>query len=371
MRRILLSIFTWIALGGLMLTTACSGANTVKEKPTPTPLPTAAAANKPTYKVTRGDVTAQVKFSARVIPAVEEELYFRADGRVRKVYIRSGDQVKKGQVLADLISLDQMESQAKQQQFNQRKAEINLEMAWLNQQLAATQDSTWNAGYDIRAKEKQLQVELAQIELDETKLQTKNLDTAISDAQITSPMDGKVLEISVLEGAEVRAFAPLVTVGDDSKLEVGATLTSTQMQELAEGMVSSIELPNRPGQKLQGKIRSLPYPYGTGGGTKTSTTVNSTTGQSTDNTTRVALDNPDSIKGFRLGDLVDVTVVLESRKAVLWVAPQAIRTYEGRNFVVVKTDALPKRVDVRIGIKNEEQVEILEGVEEGQVIIAP
>src|SRR5512144_1272064 len=95
MRRILLSIFTLIALGGLILTSACSGANAVKEKPTPTPLPTLAAANKPTYKVTRGDVTSQVKFSARVIPAIEEELYFRADGRVRKVYVRSGDQVKK------------------------------------------------------------------------------------------------------------------------------------------------------------------------------------------------------------------------------------------------------------------------------------
>ncbi len=56
---------------------------------------------------------------------------------------------------------------------------------------------------------------------------------------------------------------------------------------------------------------------------------------------------------------------------MLWVAPQAIRTYEGRNFVVVKTDSLPKRVDVRLGIKNEEQVEILEGLEEGQVVIAP
>jgi RND family efflux transporter MFP subunit len=370
MRRILLSIITWIALGGLMLTSACSGANTAKEKPTPTPLPTAAAANKPTYKVTRGDVTAQVKFSARVIPAIEEELYFRADGRVRKVYVRSGDTVKKGQVLADLISLDQMEMQAKQQGYNQRKAEIALEMAWLNQQLAATQDSTWNAGYEIRQKLNQFEVELAQIDLDETKLHTKDLDKAIADSQIVSPMDGKVLSISVLEGSEVRAYNPMITVGDDSKLEVGGTLTSTQMQDLAEGMLANVELPNRPGEKLTGKIRSLPYPYGTGGGTKGSSSTSST-GAAADNTTRIALDNADSIKGFRLGDLVQVTAILESKKNVLWLPPQAIRTFEGRNFVVVKTDNLPKRMDVRLGIKNEEQVEILEGLEEGQIVIAP
>ena len=88
-------------------------------------------------------------------------------------------------------------------------------------------------------------------------------------------------------------------------------------------------------------------------------------------TTRIALDDPEIIKGFRLGDLVQVTVILENKQNVLWLPPQAIRSFEGRNFVVIKTDGLPKRVDVRIGIKNQEQVEILDGVEEGQVAIAP
>jgi membrane fusion protein, macrolide-specific efflux system len=370
MRRTLLSFFTWIALASLVLTSACSGQGTAKEQPTPTPLPTPAAASKPTYKVTRGDVTAQVQFSARIIPAIQEELFFRTDGRVRKVYVRTGDPVKKGQVLADLISLDQMELQSQQQKFDQRKAEINLEMAWLRQQLAATQDSTWNAGYEIRQKMNQFDVELAQIALDESKLQTKNLDTNISDSQITATLDGKVLSIDVLEGSEIRAFNALITVGDDSQLEVGATLTSTQMQELSEGMVAAVELPNRPGDKLAGKLRALPYPYGTGGGTQTSKST-TTGGAGADNTTRIALDNADSIKGFRLGDLVQVTVIKESKTNVLWLPPQGIRTFEGRNFVVIKTDGLPKRVDVRLGIKNEEQVEITDGVEEGQIVIAP
>lgn len=369
MRRNHLSIFTWVALIILILATACSGGGAAKTQPTPTPLPTPAAASKPTYPVQRGDITAQVQFSARIIPAVEEELFFRADGRVRNVYVRGGEAVKKGQVLADLVSLDKMEAEALQQEYTLRRAEINLEMAWLRQQLAATQDATWNPGYEIRQKMNQYEVELAQIALDETKLQVKSLNTNITDAQIISPLDGKVLAVDVLEGAEARAFNPLITVGDDSKLEVGATLTTTQMQELAEEMQVIVELPNRPGEKLNGKVRSLPYPYGTGGGTQTSSTT--TAGATVDNTTRIALDNPDSIKGFRLGDLVQVTVILESKKNVLWLPPAAIRSFEGRNFVVIKTDGLPKRVDVRIGIKNEEQVEILAGVEEGQVAIAP
>jgi membrane fusion protein, macrolide-specific efflux system len=371
MRRKLLGFFTWLALTSLLLATACSGGRaTSNEQPTPTPLPTPVAASKPTYKVQRGDILAQVQFSARIIPSVQEELFFRDNGRVRKVYVRNGDSVTAGQVLADLLQLDNMEAQKRQQDMNLRRAEINLEMAWLRAQMAATQTPSYDTAYEIRMKMNEYEVELAQIAYEETKLNYENLDGAIADAQIISPIDGKVLSISLLEGQEVRAFSPMLTVGDDSQLEVGATLTSTQMQELGEGMVATIELNSRPGEKLGGTVRSLPYPYGTGGG-KATTSTTSTTGAAADNTSRIALDNADELKGFRLGDLVQVTVIKESKQGVLWLPPNAIRSFEGRNFVVVQTEGLPRRVDIRLGIRNEQMVEILDGLEEGQVVIAP
>lgn len=371
MRRKLLSFFTLLALASLALATACSGGVSAKEQPTPTPIPTAVTSSKPTYTVTRGDITAQVQFSARVIPSVQEELFFRTDGRVRKVYVRGGASVTEGQVLADLVSLDNMESQAKQQELNLRRAQIDYEMAWLRQQLASTRTPDWAEGYDIEMKMQQYEVELAQINLEETKLQNQNLDTAINDARITSPINGKVLSLNVIEGSEVRAFQGLITVGDDSTLEVGATLTSTQMQDLAEGMAATIELPARPGEKLTGMVRALPYPYGTGGGKNTGSSSVTSGTSAIDTATRVSLDDPSTLKGFRLGELVTVTVVRESKQNVLWLPPAAIRTFEGRNFVVVKTDGLPKRMDVKLGIKNEERVEVLSGLEEGQVVIAP
>jgi macrolide-specific efflux system membrane fusion protein len=370
MRRNTLSFFTLLALASLLLTSACAGGAAAKQQNTPTPLPTPVTSSKPTFTVQKGDITAQIQFSARIIPSIQEELFFRADGRVRKVYVRGGDAVEEGQVLADLVSLDQMESQARQQDLDLRRAQINYEMAWLRQQLATTRTPDWSSGYDIEMKMQQYEVELAQINLEETKLQAQNLDTAISDARITSPINGKVLSVSVIEGSEARAFQSLVTVGDDTSVEVGATLTSTQMQELSEGMIALIELPSRPGERLNAKVRSLPYPYGTGGG-KNTTGESGGAGSSTDNATRVALDDPSAIKNFRLGDLVTVTVIRESKEGVLWLPPAAIRTFEGRNFVVVQTEGLPRRQDVKLGIKNEERVEILSGLEEGQVVVAP
>ena len=64
-------------------------------------------------------------------------------------------------------------------------------------------------------------------------------------------------------------------------------------------------------------------------------------------------------------------VVLEKRASALWLPPQAIRKYEGRQFVVVQDSDGQRRVDVKIGITSAGRVEILEGLEVGQIVIAP
>jgi multidrug efflux pump subunit AcrA (membrane-fusion protein) len=62
-------------------------------------------------------------------------------------------------------------------------------------------------------------------------------------------------------------------------------------------------------------------------------------------------------------------VVLERKDDVLWLPPQAIRTFEGRRFVVVQEGDAQIRVDVKVGIESEDRVEIEEGLSEGQVVI--
>ncbi len=56
---------------------------------------------------------------------------------------------------------------------------------------------------------------------------------------------------------------------------------------------------------------------------------------------------------------------------VLWLPPQAIRVFEGREFVVVRDGDMQRRVDLKTGLKTVECVEIIEGLSEGQVVIAP
>jgi multidrug efflux pump subunit AcrA (membrane-fusion protein) len=66
-----------------------------------------------------------------------------------------------------------------------------------------------------------------------------------------------------------------------------------------------------------------------------------------------------------------MTVELERQEGTLWLPPQAVRTFEGRSFVVVQEGGAQRRIDVRIGIRSDDRVEILEPLEEGQTVIAP
>ena len=74
---------------------------------------------------------------------------------------------------------------------------------------------------------------------------------------------------------------------------------------------------------------------------------------------------------LKLGDLVRVTIVLEETDDALWLPPDAIRTFQSSEFVIVQDDGQQRRVDVELGIQTQDQVEILRGLQEGQLVIVP
>jgi len=185
-----------------------------------------------------------------------------------------------------------------------------------------------------------------------------DVESAIADAQIVAPYAGTVTTLRVTDGRSVEAFNIYAIVSDMTALELSASLANEEMQYLEEGMTVTAQLSSRPGDIYTGTIRYLPY------------------GQSVDETeedktTRVALEVDTEELGLEEGDLMRVTVVLEHKDDVLWLPPQAIRTFEGRKFVVVQEEGFQQRVDVTIGIEGDDRIEIEAGLEEGQIVVSP
>jgi len=142
---------------------------------------------------------------------------------------------------------------------------------------------------------------------------------------------------------------------------VSADLSNDQLKEMTEGQKAAVILATNPERNWTGTVRLLPYPYGTGGSLEGSA--------STNNATRISLEG--DVSELRLGDLVRVTIVLEEKDDALWLPPTAIRTFQGRTFVIVQDGARQRSVDVELGIESRDRVEILKGLAEGQVVVAP
>jgi len=489
-RPLIVSLFAilMVVMAGCTSTTS-SG----KGQPTPTPIPPPPVPEKPTYTVRRGTVVDQLSFTGRISPVVEEELFFKTDGRVKKVYVERNDTVQAGTLLAELENDDllrqlsqaqieletaqlNLEKAQKNQQFTIEKAKLDLELAKaqltkLRESLAAAdldiqiaqanlesakkgpsaediaiarsrvevaKNSLWGAQIsrdavcgrgpgeacdsaqaNVQRAEESLRIEelslqkllkppseeellrlqaaldraiqnkkgilldisiqeqrvaLAEMEVqrltneidpqlvkavDRAQLAVDRLKAQVDDTQIVSPITGTVTSVSAYEGRTVQAYKPVIVVADQSKLEVTAEPMSTDLQRLAEGMECVIALSAYPGKELPGKIIQLPYPYGKGGGA---------TVEEADKLTHISFDPQDL--AVQPGDLVKVIVTLQRKDDVLWLPPAAIRTFAGRKFVVIQeADGHQRRVDITVGIESSDRVEIVEGLQEGQVVI--
>ena len=225
-------------------------------------------------------------------------------------------------------------------------------------------------------------VELAQMDLDLAQLRMKELETGLditrtvlslerlrdqlNDARIIAPFDGVILQLNVLEGRQVQGYVPQMLLADPTALEISADLPDSEMSELSEGMPVTAEFVNQPGEMWSGVIRRLPYPYGSGGRTEDGLLTDE------DASARITLEDVDlSAGGFAISDRLRLTTELERSENTLWLPPQAVRTFEGRSFVVIQESGAQRRIDVRVGIRSTDRLEILDGVQEGQLVIAP
>ena len=250
-----------------------------------------------------------------------------------------------------------------------RNAEWNVEVAEAQYQDALRSQERTNydvelAEMDLGLAERRLSEIEAGLEITRTLLSLKRLEDQLADARVVAPFDGEILSVNLIEGRQVQAYNQVMILADLSQLEVSADLLDSEMSELAEGVEITAEFANQPGEELAGFIRRLPYPYGGGGLSDAETEA--------DSSVRITIPELESSGiDYDVGDRLRISVEIDRSEDTLYLPPQAVRTFEGRSFVVVQEEGGQRRVDVRIGLHADDRLEILDGVSEGQTVIAP
>ena len=205
--------------------------------------------SRPTYVVKRGTIIDAIKVLGKVISAQESDLYFRTNGRLKKLYVDVGQQVKAGDLLAELETGD-LANRIRQAQTSLASAQLkvqqvqakvviddsdvdqaNLEQARANLEQAQRQVERLQAGpqdQDVKAAESA--VADAQAALDKAKadlaarqadLQAKQAELALK--QQTPTQDDLAAAQAAVEAARIKL----------QQVSAGPTKEDVQAAELA------------------------------------------------------------------------------------------------------------------------------------------
>lgn len=372
----------------LLVVSAC-GLNTTPATPTPVPEPPAPAA--PTYTAQRGLVVREIEFNAQSQPVESQPLSFVTEGKVQKVFKKAGDPVKQDEVLAELDVSD-IRNQLRQAQIEFRTAQtilsntlqsftrtvqlaqLDVDQAQLKLDAATARSKqpgialVERQAREAEARFLEKDLERARLKLEDVGASldptlVKNVETsrisveALQDklgrATLVAPFDGVITELAVVVGMQSTPLEKVAVVSKPGRIELVADLSSELTKELSAGQPVTIRLANNPDTVISGVISRVPAE----GGARA------------DRLVRIQVDENAQLDS---GVKAIVTAMSGRRDGVLWVPASTVRTYRGRQFVVLQNaNGTQKRVDVKLGLQATDRVEILDGLNEGDVVVAP
>jgi len=344
--------------------------------------------------VGRNTIRSVISTNGKVEPVQSFEAHAPVGTTVKKLLVKEGDRVKKGQLLAQLDDADassqaaralamvrtaQADASALRSGGNQEEvltlssqlvksenardtAQRNLEaLNRLQQQGAASpgeikqaEDQFAAAEADLKLiqqkqKDRYSQPEIAKVDAQKSEAQSAYAaaENTLSQLNIRAPFEGVVYSLPVHQGAYVNPGDLVLQEADLSKVLVRAYVDEPDVGRLAPGQKIDLTWDAMPGRTWQGSVSSIP------------STVKLLGTRNVGETTCI-VDNQDLklLPNINVG----VTIVTAEHQNSLTVPREAVRLDDGKTFVYEIVNNELKRRDIQTAISNLTQVEISNGV---------
>lgn len=325
-------IILMIVTAALLLYSCGSNANSqVKEKKQEeTAIPVEAS------QVIQSSITATYSGSTNLEAEAEAVVVAKVSGVVKKIFLEEGNSVKTGQVLAKVddeqyrLEVNQVHSILEKTSSEFERNESLFRNKIVSQESYEKTKSEYNtqkAAYD-----------LAKLRLDYT--------------DIKAPINGVVSRRLIKVGNMVKADQPTFQVTDFDPLLAVLHIPEKEMSKLQVGYPAKLTADALPGSKFKGKISRI------------SPIVDAGTG-----TFKVTVEVNDKTRRLKPGMFTRVEIVYDTHQNAILVPKNAILTEDTQAWVfVVDSDTVTKE-EVQIGYSNSTHVEVLSGLEVGDVVV--
>lgn len=382
-----------------------------------------AAPKQETVNVEQGPLKVVVAETGTIEPLTKVEIKSRVAGQVAKLLVDVGDRVEKGQLLLQLDTTDMereraraeadrdmMQARLKMLEAGSRPEEIQEAQAQLVQAESAYQraqaeyqrsqaalkaqtitlrdaESARNDSDGARAQLDAAKARLARLkagarseELMEARAQLSKAEVALRAAQdqldyasIRSPMAGTVIrrgiEVGEMVSPGVSATAQgtsMLTVADLDRLILKSSLNQIDIGKVAKGLAVEVRVDSAPGKVFMGAIHKVaPAAEASGNaqdGLQTfpvETILQASAGVQTE------LLKP--------GMTADLDIQVTTKPNALYLPVEAVVRGKGNEATVTlpakSHDAKPETRTITLGLANDHQIEVVEGLKKGDAVL--
>lgn len=361
-------------------------------------LPRNAAVPGNAVRVTRGPINSTVEAMGRVRPDRQAQLSLRGSGRVAEVKVQVGDRVEAGQMLLTLdaaqaerdVRQAELELAARRQRLDQARAggsPADIEVAQAAVREASVAREVAQAQYDDRAKQPGVKTseeaakleaakaayqraraalekalggappeELATLQtgIDQAELALTAARARLDETRLTAPFAGVVLDVTPRPGENVGAGAALALLADVTRQHIEADVEEVDAPLVQAGQLAEVRLDAFPGQTLAATVTRLAPAATTRQGATSYTAW---------------LDLAPTDLALKPGMAATVRIATQTKPDALLVPARAVQNVGRQKIVRVVRDGRPLEVEVTTGLSDRQQVEILDGLREGDLVL--
>ena len=340
-----------------------------------------------TESVTRGNVEKTVVASGSVESVNEVDVGAQASGKITKLYVKLGQEIKKGEMIADIDSTTQINTLntkkaalvSYQAQLKAKKTAYDVALSSYNRlsklytQKATSLDSvnTTKSTLDNAKAE----MEAIEANIKQAEIEVNTAETNVGYTKITAPMDGTIVSVPVSEGQTVNAnqtTPTIVTIADLSKMKIKPEISEGDITKVKAGQEVSFTILSDNQTLYYSVIDSVdPANTTTSNSSSTSSSISSSNSSTTSAIyyyANVLIDNPD--RTLRIGMTTENNIKIANAKDVLLISNMAIQKRDGKSFVnVLNYKNQPEQREVETGVQNDFKTEIKSGLNEGEKVI--
>ncbi len=288
--------------------------------------------------------------SGTLIGEDEATVVSETNGKIVAVRAQVGDWLNKGQTLVQVendlkhVALEQAQAQMLAAKTNEGKARKDSERyEELFKQQITTQSVVENARLAAQAAEAQLKSAEAAVRLAQRQY---------DDTFIKAPLAGRLADRYVNEAAMVMPGDHIGVVVNSRKMKLKTSVAENEVAMLHGSQAAEIVADALPGMKFTGKVFSVAQ--------------KANSERSFPVEILVQNDGAESLKSGMFGR---ASIQVAQAQNALVVPSSAVLNDAAGSYVFVEENGLAKRIDVKLGLQQDHQIEVVNGLAAGARLV--